>query len=56
PDPILKALPKQIHDADWVLDEKSGRIVSSFYGYRYEPQFMGAHGPQFAKEEGQKEQ
>ena len=56
PDPILTALPKQIHDADWVLDEKSGQIVSSFYGYRYEPQFMGANGPQFANEEGQKEQ
>lgn len=50
PNPILSELPKQIHDADWVIDEKSGRIVSSFYGYRYEPHFMGSGGPAFAKE------
>ncbi len=56
PNPVLSALPDQVHDADWVLDERTGRIVSSFYGYRYEPQFMGAAtGPLFASESEQKD-
>lgn len=54
--PVLAALPDQVHDADWVLDEKTGRIESSFYGYRYEPQFMGTTtGPQFAGESNQRD-
>jgi hypothetical protein len=38
PDPILTALPPAHSEFDfpvWELDEKSGQIVSSFYGSRY---------------------
>lgn len=36
-DPVLAALPPEIHGWEWVLDPNSGRIVSSWYGVRYEP-------------------
>ena len=35
--PVLQELPKELHDFEWELAE-DGRIVSSYYGYRYEPQ------------------
>lgn len=38
PNPILPVLPgahPHFDDYDWVLDEESGQIVSSFYGSRY---------------------
>ncbi len=34
--PVLRALPPELHDWEWVLDEKSGEIVSSYYGKRYQ--------------------
>ncbi len=36
-EPVLKALPKELHDFEWTIDADSGRIVSSWYGHRYEP-------------------
>ena len=36
-DPVLRELPPELHDWEWVIDEESGRIVSSWYGSRYEP-------------------
>lgn len=36
-EPMLKALPKELHDFEWTIDADSGRIVSSWYGHRYEP-------------------
>lgn len=39
PRPVLRRLPREIHGWEWVIDEESGRIVSSWYGHRYEPQF-----------------
>lgn len=42
PDPVLERLPPEPHGGEWVIDEGSGRIVSSFYGHRYEPQFHPA--------------
>jgi hypothetical protein len=36
PDPVLRALPPELHGWEWVLDAKSGRIVSSYYQHRYE--------------------
>jgi tetratricopeptide (TPR) repeat protein len=37
PEPVLRALPPELHGWEWVLDEATGRIVSSWYGRRYEP-------------------
>lgn len=37
PAPILEALPPELHGWEWILDPESGRIVSSWYGVRYEP-------------------
>lgn len=37
PDPVLPATPPEIHGWEWVIDPASGRIVSSWYGVRYEP-------------------
>jgi hypothetical protein len=37
PDPILRALPPELHGWEWTIDTESGRIVSSYYGHRYEP-------------------
>ena len=36
-DPVLRELPPELHGWEWVLDPDSGRIVSSWYGSRYEP-------------------
>ncbi len=33
----LRALPPEPNGWEWVIDAESGRIVSSFYGRRYEP-------------------
>lgn len=35
PNPVLKRLPPELHDGEWVLDPKSGAIVSSHYQRRY---------------------
>jgi tetratricopeptide (TPR) repeat protein len=37
PQPVLPALPEELHGAGWALDDASGRIVSAHYGRRYEP-------------------
>jgi tetratricopeptide (TPR) repeat protein len=42
PDPILQQLPRELHDWEWVIDEKSGEIISSYYGRRYRPHFFGS--------------
>ncbi len=36
PGRVLNALPKELHGWEWVIDEDDDRIVSSYYGYRYE--------------------
>ncbi len=36
PDPVLAELPPEIHGWEWVLDPKTGRIVSNWYNGRYE--------------------
>jgi len=37
PEPVLAALPPELHDWEWVIDPETDRIVSSWYGHRYEP-------------------
>ena len=37
PAPVLRELPPELHGWEWVVDSESGRIVSSWYGGRYEP-------------------
>ncbi len=37
PHPLLRKLPPEPHDWEWVLDEETGEIVSSYYGHRYKP-------------------
>jgi hypothetical protein len=39
-EPVLRALPPELHGWEWVIDETTGRIVSSWYGSRYEPHLM----------------
>lgn len=34
---VLRALPPEPNGAGWTLDPGTGRIVSTYYGYRYEP-------------------
>jgi hypothetical protein len=36
PDPVLQKLPEELHGWEWVVDGRTGRIVSSFYGARYQ--------------------
>jgi hypothetical protein len=38
PSPVLRRLPRELHGWEWELDEE-GRIVSSYYGRRYELNF-----------------
>ncbi len=33
---MLNRLPPEPHGWEWVLDEPSGRIISSYIGFRYE--------------------
>lgn len=35
PDPVLPALPPELHGWGWVLDAETGRIESAYYGHRY---------------------
>ncbi len=42
PAPVLREIPPELHGWEWVLDPESGRIVSSWYGGRYEP-FIHPH-------------
>jgi tetratricopeptide (TPR) repeat protein len=42
PDPVLDRLPREPHGWEWVLKGKRRRLVSSYYGHRYEPQFHGS--------------
>jgi hypothetical protein len=44
PHAVLRELPREPHGKPWKLDERSGRIVSSHYGRRYEPVFVGRRG------------
>jgi hypothetical protein len=37
PYPALQKLPPEPHDWEWVLDEETGEIVSSYYERRYKP-------------------
>lgn len=39
PDAVLESLPAELHGFEWVLSPEDGRIVSSWYGARYEPLF-----------------
>jgi hypothetical protein len=41
PAPVLQELPPEPHGWEWVLDEESGEIVSSYYERRYRPHFSG---------------
>jgi hypothetical protein len=41
---VLRQLPREPHDMPWAIDAKTGRIVSSHYGHRYEPVFVGRRG------------
>ena len=36
PDPILRKLPRELHDWEWILHEHTGEIVSSYYKARYQ--------------------
>jgi len=36
-DAVLKELPPELHGWEWVIEPGPGRIVSSWYGRRYEP-------------------
>ena len=38
PEPVLERLPRELHGWEWTIDE-DGRIVSSYYGRRYELSF-----------------
>jgi hypothetical protein len=35
PDPVLRALPAELHGWGWVLDPKTNQIVSAYYQTRY---------------------
>jgi len=39
PHPVLRELPPEPHDWEWILCEESGEIVSSYYERRYRPHF-----------------
>lgn len=54
PQPVLRALPPELHGWEWVIDAESGRIVSSYYGRRYELHFQGERP--FAAAAGSEEQ
>lgn len=45
PQAVLRELPPELHGWEWVLDAESGRIVSSYYGRRYELHFQGSARP-----------
>ena len=36
PDPVLRELPPEVHGWEWVVSDRTGEIVSSFYKARYE--------------------
>lgn len=55
PEAVLRALPPELHGKGWVLDPGSGRIVSAFYGERYEP-FLHAAVEREREQLEQKEQ
>jgi hypothetical protein len=42
PYPVLRKLPPEPHDWEWVLSEEGGEIVSSYYGRRYRPHYSGS--------------
>jgi tetratricopeptide (TPR) repeat protein len=42
PDPVREKLPPEPHGWEWILKGKKRRLVSSYYGHRYEPQFHRA--------------
>ena len=41
--PVLSALPPEPHGWEWVIDEASGQIVSSYVGYRYRVKIDGTN-------------
>jgi hypothetical protein len=54
PQPVLRELLPEPHGWEWVLDPESGRIMSSYYGRRYELHFQGDARP-FAAAAGSEE-
>ncbi len=42
PGAVLHQLPRELHGWEWVLDPKTGRIVSSYYKARYQVRFQGS--------------
>jgi tetratricopeptide (TPR) repeat protein len=55
PEPVLRILPPEPHGWEWVLDEATGRIVSSWYGHRYEPHVLSPHRAQGGAAPGSRE-
>lgn len=54
PEPVLRELPPEIHGWEWVIEPTSGRIVSSWYGSRYEPLLHAAARESREKQTGQR--
>ena len=54
PEPVLAVLPPEIHGWEWVIEPRTGRIVSSWYGARYEPQLHAAVQREREAEAGQR--
>jgi hypothetical protein len=44
-DAVLPTLPAEPHDWEWEIDAKTGAIVSSFYGHRYQLNFQDGKNP-----------
>lgn len=54
PEPVIAGLPPEIHGWEWVIDPASGRIVSSWYGARYEPLLHAAVREERERQKGVK--
>ena len=37
---VISELPPELHGFKWEMDPRDGRIVSSYYGHRYEVNFQ----------------
>jgi len=51
---VLPELPPELHGWEWAIDPASGRIVSSWYGVRYEPLLHAAVREERARQKGVK--